>query len=71
MVGAKVFLQSRHALTANLALWILTAIADVYYVAMHFRSLDLIKLLTAGLYLCSAGIFVRLAIRSLRAGEDE
>jgi len=71
MAGSKVFLQSRNALTANLTLWILTAVGDVYYVATHFRSLDLIKLLTAGLYLCSAGIFIRLAIRSLRAGEDE
>ena len=71
MAGSRVFLESRHALIANLTFWTLTAIGDVYYVATHFRSLDLIKLLTLGLYLCTAAIWIRLAIRSLRASEDE
>lgn len=71
MAGSKVFLQSRHALIANLTLWILTAIGDVSYVATHSRSLDPIKWLTAGLYLCSAAIFIRLAVKSLRARDDE
>ena len=71
MAHSSPFLQARHAKIANLICWAAFAALDVYLVATHYRSLTVIRWITAVLAFVAALNWMRLMAQSLRAGDNE